>query len=464
LQVTAVNPFKPDQIQRSKAKVGIIEEGNPLFSNDSFYDGLFGSTLLDSTGKIGGEAGSFLRLKKGTTKFELKSVANTRYDTTPNREPVFPNPQVSGDAYYSGAFSSKIRAIPAKQSDPLSPLPGDVFDVAHWVDEREYERRRIDKNKSWSAIDAPNNTRDWLEKKTWDKYSDFPNESSGELDLACSLVDSLREDNLTWASAYVNHIRNPTEVVIRVTQDIFRHPFPEYPPMGGYYWGFYRLINGLNLFDATVLHEARHVWQFNLSAQGGVDSDGDLLYVPGTIPATSSELLDAPNIDAPGGANSDGHFQGDGAKDRFPAMGEIEAVHAMLERNALRFISRLGLYQTLECALHGFFPVSDFELSGPPLQVLPEYLTVEVEQDSNGGIGEPAPGVTVRFSVEDECDAMVDGSAVAWAVTDSMGEASVEVTVGSKDCEIVAEVLPPAVAPTLCLNLAGPLTFNVRIE
>ena len=135
----------------------------------------------------------------------------------------------------------------------------------------------------------------------------------------------------------------------------------------------------------------------------------------------------------------------------------------MLERNAMRFTHRLGLNMSLDCVLNGFWSESGYELSGAPGEILSNDLTVGVDQDKAGGGGEPAPGVTVRFSVLDNCDAKVNGDAADWVVTDSLGQASVEVTIGNRDCTVMAEALPPAVYPSDCQMLHDPVFIDVLV-
>jgi hypothetical protein len=345
------------------------------------------------------------------------------------------------------------------------PASGLAEPVNQWVDERTYERRRTDPSKSWGATDTQNRVRDWLEKKAWDTWTDIPDDGTGQLDAGCRVLTTVAEST-SQSEAGLVLSSSPWTVTFNPLVEQLRHPLAPNQFWEKFYYGFYEK-DPLDGFPAIALHESRHSWQFTLTSRGAIDVDGDLLFAPGSIPAASAELLDAPNIAAPGGANGDGHFKGDG-----PGLADTgDAVRTMREHEAMRFTLRDNLALEVNCALSGFSIVSGDGQSGPSSQLLPQPLVVKVlaknTDIASGTVVDAArAGVTIKFAVISGT-ATIGGASEAYAMTDDSGQAAVVVTNGTSDSQFQAQVLPPMAPQNVCppeFLAVSTLTFTAHVK
>jgi hypothetical protein len=325
LQIEAFNPFIPTEIQDTNAPIGIVEYPNPNYTPETsaFYDGQNGSTLLDATGKIGGGAhGSYTAMVHGRAQIQLSAVADARVvASTGKRDPELP---------YDGLRGAQLQPIPAALFDPRAPRLGDFLWVSHWVDERSYGRRRANLGESWTVPEAWNGVRDWLEKKVWDLYSDFPT-SNGDLLTAIGRVGTITETmSDTVAGSVETTVGSPSATTADERWTLWsggiRYPLenPSNLDESGL-----QVTIGVDPVPIIGIHEARHAWQFTLRTVDGYrDDDAD--YLVAAPPPSAPTLLDARFSIA----------LGDGGNSEFDLMGEncIDTdVHAPFEVDAIRF-------------------------------------------------------------------------------------------------------------------------------
>jgi hypothetical protein len=422
------------------------------------------SSLLDETGMVDANpapARDYLHLVGGRAVVQLKAVADRRL--TQGGSVVSPKTP----AYYPGLYGAQLQALSVDQLvntvSLLDPLASEFAYVDQWVDERTYERRRADPGKSWTATDTSNQVRDWLEKKVWDIVTDQPDDQSGETATGCSTLTVLLEQPQGSNLAEVN-LAAPSILNANPLFPILRHPARPGSSWGHLYYHGFEEVFPADAARTVFLHESRHAWQGWLKSHGAVDRDHDWLFDPSSVPSSAAEMFDAPNHVVQPGGNADGHFKGDGpglSDWDDPAFG---AVRAMAERNAMRFTNRTGLDSSLECALSGFSLVSGDNQMGPAMQPLPQPLVVEVNALAGPSNSHTQSGVTVEFT----CiagDATINGGGMAYAMTGPDGRASVSLTNGTVDSQILAEVVPLASPQNICSHLTTPSQIaTVRVQ
>lgn len=467
VEVRAENPFDWTQLQDTGVSVGIAEMANDRYQGTTkrFFVGTLGSTLLDESGKVGGEkGGSFLSLDHGKARQRLSSVAERRLDALSGEpDPFLP---------YAGSRGAQLRPLPeAFIAGPADPREGPVLGVSLWVDEGTYNRRRDDVpvvpgvESYWAR--SPNTVRDWLEKKAWDVWADTQDDPSGQVNEMCRIPTQLVEDvSQVYAGAVSTSF--PTIVKFNPMFRDIRCPSLAGNPWTIHYYGFYEK-KPADGFPVIALHEARHCFQLSWVSRGAVDEDGDLLYAPNScVTADSAELFDKPNRDDPrsgGFANGDGHFKGDG-----PGLADGgDAKRTMWEHEAMRFVNRTGSSLELACALSGFTLRSSAELSGLAGSVLPGGVLVEVTAKRSQQatlIDEPRSGVTVRFTVPEASTALVNGAKRAWVMTSDAGQASVEITNGAagSTTEITVDMLPPMAPQDQCTRYPFVTSLKVTLH
>ena len=198
--------------------------------------------------------------------------------------------------------------------------------------------------------------------------------------------------------------------------------------------------------------------------------DGDWLFAPGTIPETSGELLDTQNRAATTAGNWDGHFKGDavGLSDLDdPRTG---AVSTMVEHNAMRFTQRLGLVQSLSCALSDLCVVSgDGQSAAEGTNVRdPVIIQVDSQQLSVDGnpISAPLSGVTIRVLVT-AGDAKINGTSSTYSMTGPDGRAAFSnITVGALDSQLTFEIILPRseYLNSCSADAVPPVTVSVLVK
>ncbi len=301
---------------------------------------------------------------------------------------------------------------------------------------------------------------DWFEKWSWDLLADRLDDGTGEIDQALGDLDMILQTTEMSTDDPVGYVHCDEATCVinlnpwRVARFLYADGSPN---LLGYYRGFYlETVHGV---ENGVLHELRHIWQLSLSNHGVGDADQDGVFAPGPLPESSADLLDDFNVDSGQGESGDGHFLLDLVSD------DHEAVKTMHEHNAMRFTHRLGEDSDFECAYSSIEAAGNTTLSGPAGQYLPDPIEVRAKWKTGPLPADSAAGagVTVRFSVLGGCDAQVDGSAQAWSMTQGGPSpvAGVEVRVGSVECTILAEVVPPMAPPGPCNDLTGGVTFTV---
>jgi hypothetical protein len=83
----------------------------------------------------------------------------------------------------------------------------------------------------------------------------------------------------------------------------------------------------------------------------------------------------------------------------------------------------------------------------------------------NAGAIKPAPGVTGKYQVLDGCDAKVDDESIAFAMTKTVdGIAEVTVTVGSEQCTVQVDLVPPMAPPPAELPQGEPTPPGCQVE
>lgn len=307
LQIQAVNPYSPSEIQLTDDSVGIIEALHSEYTADTqlFYDGKSGSTSIDASGRLGALGSeAFVQLTNGQAKILLKSVADARILATGQQDPV-PYAAIP----YAGSAGAILQAVPASPTDPSQPEPSVTPTYVNlWVDEREYDRRPVSSSSTWSSPDSQDGIRDWLEKKVWDFYCDHSSSNPEEI-TSFSRVGTLTETMSTSVPGTVS-TSPPTTTGSGANErwtlyaTAVRHPYTE--PL------FYD-ESGLAVtappdsFPNLCVHEARHAWQYTLGTIDGLtDGDGDYYYE--TTPASAPTLLDARyslDVNAPGNPEFD---------------------------------------------------------------------------------------------------------------------------------------------------------------
>ena len=470
LMIRAVNQYDPTQVSRTNAEVGLTEISNGLYVAPRFFDGELGNTKLDDSGRIGGEGGSFLTLNDGVATLQLILVAERRKDKV-TETPVVPEGLMFGIPYYGGPGGALLRAFPVSSDDFVEPASSEILEVGVWGDERTYERTRQEPDKGWTTEDEPNGIRDWIEKHAWDVYSTFEHSAdptrAAELEEAANAVESLGEFAEDSGRAGFVAPQEPTRVNLNAIHFLLRRDFLINEGVNVYYKALFYRTNGTEIFENVALHELRHVWQNTLPDRSVNDADSDRVYDPQNIPDSSLDIADSANISAPGGVSGDGHFRGDSGNDSSDVRnGDWEPILAVRDRNAMRFVCGLDVCDEFECALESVEGTSDQEVVGAPGEPLADNITVKVLQKNSSNSSGGAPGVTVRFSVINECDATVDGNSTAWVLTDGQGNASVAAVNGTVDCVVRAEVIPLMSPPAgTCSPTDGStVDFSLRVE
>ncbi len=413
----------------------------------------------DASGVPAGSSACMVGLVQGRAAVQLKAVADAR---RAQRDNTLIAP--TGPSFYQGQRGALVQALLGfglfGTGSLVTATASDVLAVAQWVDERAYDRRRAAKALSWNVNTSGNGVRDWLEKKLWDTLTDHPDDGSGEVDIACSTLNSVLENLGLEGAAEVNS-NMPASVSLKPTASSLRHPLAPGRWWALYYYGFFEKAPE-DRFPSFALHEARHAWQFTAQARGAVDVDRDLLFASGTIAASSADLVDAPNRLAWPGGSGDGHFNGDGAGLSDAGDPDFGPVRTVLEHNAMRFTERLGLMLESRCALSDLCIVSGDNQAAAAGQQLPAPVVLQVDATTDEG-GRGQSGVTLELVVTSG-DALIDGANRAYVMTDSDGRASVVVTNGTVDSEITVEVVAPMAPQNVCSIAGSPLNVNVWVQ
>ncbi len=394
LEIQAVNPRNPSQVQNTSAPVGIVEFANKSYTDDIkfFYDGLHGTDLLDDSGKIGGAAtGSFAAMANGRVQVELRAVIDARLDRqTLQPVRVFP-------------YVATLQPVPSNPSDPFMPRVGPSVNVSHWVDERNYERRRSDKLKSWGTPDQENDIRDWVERKAGDFYADYPTSPDQELEEALHLVHFFNENPAQVVAAQVEGNKTDEDLFRTITWSPVAPGLRRFVPHTATELGYRVDARTLarDYFVHVGIHEARHCWQFwqsmpiDKSGRGLSDPDNDFLILD--QPESAKELYDAhyrPATAVPPGppdphSNPDFHFN--------PPQAQQTPVQlkSAIERDAIRFATDRIDALSRSCVIDQPLDLLSTEHELNPTGLESARLKVRV---TYGG-GSPLPAMPVRWEI-----------------------------------------------------------------
>jgi hypothetical protein len=438
VEIRAENPNDWTRLRPGTVEVAVIEEADERFHTDTatFYTGAGGGTNL-SAGKVDG---LYLRVENGSMKLPLRSCAIARKD----KSGALINPQ------YNGANAALLTLATTKQLghivDDFLPT-GEPFRVGHWVDERSYARRPTEADKSKGWVDTGNGISDWLERKFWDTLVIYANPAGSESESVAQSPQSLVQELIDgppggFCDGQTVHL-NAADPMIRLNwrSNTIWH----------YYQGL-RYHDSWDTFQQVTMHEARHAWQHRLTSLGFTDADGDtLVAVKFGMPDSLGDLIDGPNRAVDPQGNIDGHFLGDGGG----AASKDTQGQAVIEHNAQRFANELGLLTDLGCALTSYSILDGADQTAPPGALLSAPLTVAVKSVSYSGEGDqPQGAVTIHFFIT-AGDARIDGQVERFVMTDEMGRAQVQLTNGTRDSEIAAEIVPWPLPNPVCESLAA---------
>jgi hypothetical protein len=370
LQVEAVNPNDPTQIQRISGKVSFDEVPNPTYLVDTsegisarFYDGqLQASSNIRADGCIINPDGAeqVVTLTDGVGKLVLYSVSYARIRASDSKK-IRTTP--------TEPYTTSIRAMmlldPA--TGPGEELPEQVdppLVIRQWVDERSYERNRLNKDLTWGATPGANNATDWLEMRARDYLADgvaATPEADAVLLRAETVVDDWTLEDKGWSAA-VDPATGETVKVVLLNPGAYGLRFAR--QRESFYYGLHvacAMDHGCTPFDDILAHEARHCWQGQLRVKNGLtDADGDLL--PQNPPAAALELMDA-SYGMNTNENPEFHFFGDTVNDNLPSGSNAQEVHSAKERNAMRF-ERTHTGAAVSCAQYQW---SDVRFDNPPV-------------------------------------------------------------------------------------------------
>ena len=389
IEIAAVDPYStlpagdPGRIQRCCEDVKLIENGNTRYTvstrlvyNDQNL--VRGGTYLLPNGAVqqpGEPQPAFLSLVDGVAALQLRAVKDAPYRIQvppgePGEEVQFP-------------FTTGIQALSAASAGTqLSPSA--VVDVAQFVDEASYNRRRNSPNPQALWTSGPNQIRDWLERKWWDYLTDTTSQGDSELEGILAGVTGLVEDDLMPAPAEAQpdgatvKVRANTQLVrVDITPYTTHGYLPSLPQPNPSPFNYF--------FCLLTMEESRHLWQYRWISQPGRDQDNDQLC--NAVPATGNEFLDS-NYVAAGGGNRDFYFMGDdqGASSR------DHDVSLAFERDAVRYsCTACGVPYT--CAIQSP-PRLDHVVQSQPSTV------VVVTEQTQGTAAQRVGGVSIRWTVE----------------------------------------------------------------